>query len=158
MPGSVEQAVRADVRPGKRLATLERKAPFTVGGYEHDGVELRLGDRQARTFVTWACLEGVPMFLVGRGWVPISGPFDSRTTAGTLDSYLKSQTSQATVGVVGALLEAARIVEIDRDRPIRVRLADTPAAQKASQPASPEPYLKQATRRMDEKVFRPFPR
>jgi hypothetical protein len=54
--------------------------------------------------------------------VTIGGVYDSGSTPGTLDSYLKVYMKRATAGWVAALFGAAGLVELDRGLPSRVRM------------------------------------
>ena len=42
-----------------------------VARVDEKGIVLLLGQQEAWTPLTWACLEGVVTFLAGRGWVKI---------------------------------------------------------------------------------------
>jgi hypothetical protein len=119
---NVERAVRRTIRSGQRLTTPGLGKPFTVVDIDHRGVVLLLGQLEARTPLTWGCLEGVAELLSHRQWVDIAGRYETTSEAGTLDEYLKKHIKRATAGWVAALLEAAGVVEIDRRRPARVRL------------------------------------
>ena len=120
--GPVESAVRATVKPGASLPTPTGRGHFTIATLDGTGIVLLLGQKEARTPISWACLEGVPQFLRGRGWVPIAGTYDTSSAAGTLDAYLKQFINRATAGWVAVILERAGIVTVDRDRPARVKL------------------------------------
>ena len=119
--GPVESAVRATVKPGASLPTPTGGGRFTIATIDVTGIVLLLG-QEARTPISWACLEGVPQFLRGRGWVPIAGTYDTSSAAGTLDAYLKQFINRATAGWVAVILERAGIVAIDRGRPAAVKL------------------------------------
>jgi hypothetical protein len=152
MPGAVESAIRGALEPGDVFSTLGRAATATVGSFEEAEVVLFVGQKRARSTVSWSCLEGVPLFLVGRDWVELAG----ESAGGTLESYLGSQGCDAGHNLVGALLEAAEIVQVDRDKPVRVRLLDamvpskTHRARRETGPAGP-------LRRLVEKPYRPHP-
>lgn len=119
--GAVEQAIRARVRAGESLQTPSKGAPFEVARIDAEGVLLLLGEQQARTLLTWTCLEGIPAFL-GRTWRPIGGVYATTADPTTLDGYLKRHVKRATAGWVAVMLERAGVVELDRRRPARVRL------------------------------------
>src|SRR5437764_15448246 len=125
MSGAVEHAVRANLREGEHLRTPAKGASFTVAGLEHEALVLLLGKKKASTPIRWSCLEGVPDFLRGRGWVPIGSVFDTSGEPGTLDSYLKTCLKRATAGWVAVVLERAGVLDIDRTGPARVRRAAT---------------------------------
>jgi len=86
---------------------------------------LLLGRNEVWTPISWTCLEGVPDFLRGRGWVVIGSKYVTSGDPDTLDGYLKDFIKRATAGWVAAVLEHAGVVEIDRGRPARVRLTST---------------------------------
>lgn len=85
---------------------------------------LLLGEQEAWTALTWSCLEGVIPFLARRGWVEVGSRYDVTGSPDTLDGYLKGCTKRATAGWVAAVLERAEVLEIDRSRPVRVRLLE----------------------------------
>ncbi len=131
MPGPVEQAIRAAIPPGERLRTPSQGAPFTVRSLDRAGVVLLLGKQETPTPISWPAWEGVAEFLRGRGWVLIGGVFDTKSDKETLDGHLKGYIKRATAGWVAAVLERAKVVQIDRGRPSKVRLllsSDGPGA------------------------------
>lgn len=130
MPKGVEAAIRRHVAPGERLLTPMKGAPFVVKSIGSDGVVLLLGAGEAATKLSWDCLEGVVPFLEGKGLVEIGSRYETEGREGTLDAYLKGYLTRATAGWVASLLEKAKVVEIVRGRPGKVRLA----------PRSPVPY------------------
>ena len=123
MPGPVETAIRRTVSQGQRLSTpdIHRSAPFEVGRINHHGMALLFGRKRTLTTIPWACLEGIPLFLQGKGWVEIRTVYDIGAKPNTLDGYLKGWVNRGTAGWVAVVLERAGIVEIDRSRPMRVR-------------------------------------
>ena len=121
--GQVQRAIRAAVPSGARLSTPARGAPFVVARVDDRGIVLLLGEQQAWTPLTWDCLEGIVPFLAGKGWVEIGSRYETRVDPNTLDGYLKGCLKRATAGWVAAVLERSGLVEIDRRRPARVRLA-----------------------------------
>lgn len=120
--GPVESAIRATVMPGTSLPTPTGRGQFTIATINGTGIVLLLGQKEARTPISWTCLEGVPQFLRGRGSVPIGGTYDTSSAVGTLDAYLKQFINRATAGWVATILERAGIVAIDRERPATVKL------------------------------------
>src|SRR5262245_32430593 len=98
MPGNVERAIRATVHEGQQLVTPTGSAPFSVGRLGPESLVLLLGQKRAWTPIRWSCLEGIPDFLRGRGWVRIGGAFDVHGEPGTLDQYLKGCLKRATAG------------------------------------------------------------
>lgn len=121
--GEVEQAVRRAVRPGQVLSTPGQGKPFEVAELDSRAVVLLLGKGRHRTPIPWAALEGVPALLSGRGWVPTTGEFAPSADVTSLSGYLKQFISRETANWVAVVLETAGVVELDRRRPIRARLA-----------------------------------
>jgi len=120
--GRVEDAVRQSVPPGELLHTPTGRGRFTVARYTNDGLTLLLGKKEAWTPLPWKAMEGVPEFLRGRGWVPVSSVHSTQSQPGSLDEYLKTFLKRATAGWVAVLLERAGVLTIDRSQPARVKL------------------------------------
>ena len=102
-----------------------REYNLSLGQKRSDAVKrslILLGVKEARTSLSWSCIEGVRPFLAGRSWVPIGSRYETVADRRTLDGYLKGCIKRATAGWVAALLERAGIIEIDRQPPARVRL------------------------------------
>jgi hypothetical protein len=118
----VEEAVRAAVSPGDRLATPSGRGHFTVARYTADGLVLLLGGNEAWTPLPWCALERVPDFLRGRGWVLIGSVYSMDSPQGSLDQRLKGFLKRATAGWVAVVLERAAVITIDRSRSARVKL------------------------------------
>jgi hypothetical protein len=104
------------------LATPGRGSPFSVGRIDDRGIVLLFGKKETPTPLTWPCLEGAVDFLRGKGWVEIGGRYDTSARPGTLDGYLKGFMKRATAGWVASLFAAARLAQIDGQRPMHVRL------------------------------------
>lgn len=122
MAGRVEVAIRASVTPGDRLLTPTGRGAFTVARYTDDALVLLLGKQEAWTPISWRGVEEIPDLLRGRSWVFIGSSYSMDAVVGTLDAHLKKFLARATAGWVAVVLEKAGVVEIDRDRPARVRL------------------------------------
>jgi hypothetical protein len=118
----VEIAIRARISPGIRLPTPTGRATFIVHELNPRGIVLLLGPKQARTPLSWDCLEGIPDVLRNRGWVRIGANRDVAGNPGTLDAYLKGCLKRQTADYVEVVLERADLVELDRDSPARIRL------------------------------------
>lgn len=123
MTERVEAAIRMAVAPGARLLTPTGRGQFSITRYTTDGLVLLLGDKEAWTPLPWKALEEVPDFLRGRGWIVIAGAYSTESTPGTLDAHFKRYIKRATAGWFAVVLEAAGVLQIDRSRPARVRLA-----------------------------------
>ena len=122
MTGRVEQAVRAAVAPGEPLQTPTGRGTFSIARYTSDGLVLLLGAKEAWTPLPWAALEEIPDFLRGRSWVRIGSTYSMDAIEGTLDAHLKRFLARATGGWVAVVLERARVLQIDRSPPARVKL------------------------------------
>jgi hypothetical protein len=120
---SVETAIRASVRPGEVLPTPTGTATFAVDQVDAQGLSLLFGPKKTRTLFTWRCLEGIPGYLRGRGWVPVGANRDVNSRYG-LDGYLKGWIKRQTANYVAVVLERASVLELNRERPAHVRLSD----------------------------------
>ena len=120
-PGLAESAIRAKIHAGQRLGTPSQGAPFIVERIDARGVVLLFGEKETPTPFSWDALEEALDFLLGRGWVQIGGVFDTSSTSGTFDEHLKGYMKRATANWVASMFEAAGLVQIDRNRPSRVR-------------------------------------
>lgn len=123
MAGRVEQAVRSAVTPGHRLSTPSGRGTFSVARYTADKIVLLLGEKEAWTPIPWQALEEIPDLLRGRSWVPIGSTYSTEAVEGTLDGHLKGYIGRATGGWVAVVLEMAGVIQVDRSRPARVKLA-----------------------------------
>jgi hypothetical protein len=123
MNASVEAAIRSSVRQGEVLPTPTGTAAFVVDQLDAEGLSLLFGPKKTRTLLSWRCLEGVPGYLRGRGWVLVGANRDVNSDYG-LDGYLKRWIKRQTANYVAVVLERAGIVELDRERPAQVRLID----------------------------------
>jgi len=88
-----------------------------------EGLSLLFGSKKTRTLLTWRCLEGIPAYLRGRGWVLVGANRDVNSEYG-LDGYLKGWIKRQTANYVAVVLERAGIVELNRERPAQIRLTD----------------------------------
>jgi hypothetical protein len=122
MTGTVERAVRSTHHDGMTLPTPTGNASFILKTIDSVGVVLQFGAMKTATRFDWDCLEGVPEFLRGRGWVPVGANRVVAGNPGTLDEYLKQHVKRQTANYVAVLLDGAGVVELDRSRPARVRL------------------------------------
>jgi hypothetical protein len=89
------------------------------------GIVLLLAMRH-RTPVSWDCLEGAIPFLRVKGWVRCAGKHSTDSLPGSFDEYVKRNgPARDVTNWVAVVLEAAGLVELDRGRPVMVRLAST---------------------------------
>lgn len=123
MGRSVQEAIQSSVRPGDVLLTPTGAATFVVDRLDGEGMSLLFGPKMTRTLLTWRCLEGVPEYLRGRGWVLVAANRDVNSATG-LDGYFKRWIKRQVANYVAVVLEQAVVVELDRERPARVRLID----------------------------------
>ena len=123
MRTSVEAAIRSSVRPGEVLPTPTCTATFVVDQLGADGLSLLFGPKKTRTLLTWRCLEGVPGYLRGQGWVLVGANRNVHGDYG-LDGYFKRWIKRQLADYVAVVLERAGVLELDRERPARVRLTD----------------------------------
>lgn len=122
----VQSAIRIHVSPGLRMPTPTGRATFIVHDLNREGIILLFGPKRTPTRLTWDCLEGIPEFLRNRGWMRVGANRDVNGNPGTLDAYLKRCLKRQTADYVAVVLERAGIVELDRERPARIRLARRP--------------------------------
>ena len=127
MMTSVEAAIRSRVRPGEVLPTPTGTATFVVDQLDAEGLSLLFGPKKTRTLLTWHCLEGVPGYLRGQGWVLVGANRDVNGDYG-LDGYLKGWIKRQTANYVAVVLERAGVLDLDRERPAQVRLTGRWAA------------------------------
>lgn len=148
--GVIESAIRKLVAPGAILHTVPARAPFEVRALSERALVLLFGRKKTRTNISWPCLESTMWLLTHGDWVEIRSVHDTTGVRGSLDGHLKANGGpRRTVGgYVAAVLEAARIVEVDSSRPARIRLNKTivengngpPARADASEADRSEPF------------------
>ena len=110
--GPVETRIRRHVTAGMVLRSIPGKAPFIVEELATDSLILLLGDKLARTLLTWSCLERIPDFLSGKDPVRIGSTKNTRSLPGTLHWYLTVNCiKRMTAGYVAAILEKTGIIE-----------------------------------------------
>ena len=123
MKSSVEASIRSRVKPGEVLPTPTGTATFVVDQLTAEGLSLLFGPKKTRTLLTWRCLEGVPGYMRGQGWVLVGANRDVNGDYG-LDGYLKRWIKRQAANYVAVVLERAGVMELSRERPARVRLSD----------------------------------
>ena len=122
MTGPVEAAIRTHLAPGTELPTPTGRATFVVDEISPKELVLLFGPKKTRTAFSWPCLEGIPEFLRARQWVRIGANRNVQGDRDALDGYLKRFIKRQTADYVAVVLERAGLVELDRERPARVRL------------------------------------
>jgi hypothetical protein len=122
MQGRVETAVRQHVHPGARFQTPTGRGTFVVDELRPDGLTLLLGPKRTSTLLRWGDLEGISAFLHERGEVCVGANRDLVGDPMTLDGYLKTCVKRQVANYVAVVLEHAGLVELDRDRPARIKL------------------------------------
>ena len=141
-PGIAETAIRDKLHNGQRLGTPSQGAPFVIERIDNRGVVLLMGQKETQTPFNWKVLEGALDFLKQKGWVPIGSVYENAAASGTFDEYLKGHIQRATAGWVSSLFEAAGLVQIDRNRPSRVRAIRRRSSEAEIEDGFiPEPYF-----------------
>ena len=122
--GVIEAAIRKSVAPGMILRTVPARAQFEVQKLSEGSLVLLFGKKRTRTAIPWSCLESVMRLLVKGDWIEIRSVHDVEGVPGSLDGHIKSNGGPArtTGGYVAAVLEAAKVVDVDLNRPARIRL------------------------------------
>jgi hypothetical protein len=95
---------------------------FLIEEVSNSGVTLVLG-KGWRTPIPADCWNGITTFLRGKGWVEI-GAVHGLSRPGTLEAYIDNFISRSASNYVAAVLEHVGLVEIDRQRPSKVRLKE----------------------------------
>jgi hypothetical protein len=92
-----------------------------------DGEKILVKTRNG-TFITipGPSLEETPKFLEGRGWVLIGASHStSSTSVISFDDFLKNFSSGVSIASYAvAILERAKIIEVDHSRPSKIRLLE----------------------------------
>ena len=148
--GVIEAAIRKSVAPGMILRTVPARAQFEVQKLSEGALVLRFGKKRTRTAIPWPCLESVMRLLVKGDWIEIRSVHDVEGVPGSLDGHIKSNGGPArtTGGYVAAVLEAAKVVDVDLNRPARIRLSKdigddgrpSPSGSRVSEEGGVEPF------------------
>ena len=123
----VERAIRetfqGPLAPPVTLRTYGQHKPFRLREIDARGIVMLLGDGETYVRLSWKCLEGIPDFLLGRGWVRVGGSKRKSGEVGTLDEYLKRNCTTTLVSRwLVVVLTRAGVVDVREERPLRVRL------------------------------------
>lgn len=121
--GPIEAAIRESVVPPVEFGTPAKAQPFTVHQFDDEGVVLLVGPQKSWTHLRWQWLEGVPAFLAGRSWMPLSANRNSEAAFGTFDGYFRKWVKRSVGVYVAVLLQHAGVLEIQSGTRVRVRLA-----------------------------------
>lgn len=148
--GVIEAAIRKSVAPGMILRTVPARAQFEVQKLSEGALVLLFGKKRTRTAIPWPCLESVMRLLVKGDWIEIRSVHDVEGVPGSLDGHIKSHGGPARTigGYVAAVLEAAKVVDVDLNRPARIRLSKdigdngrpSPSGGRVSEEGGAEPF------------------
>ena len=123
---SLFESVRRRIPPDTALCTPVKRCKFRIN-YEKDAIVF-LKDANKKPFskTPRICWDGIPDFLRGKGWVRI-GPNFGVAPEKSLQEYLdrfwsQGKTHSSEANNVASVLEHLGIVEIDHNRPSKVRL------------------------------------
>jgi hypothetical protein len=89
--------------------------------WDAKGIRVHLGPQRTPSRLSWACLEGVPGHLHGKGWMLVGGQKSVVGEPDTLDQHLKGCVKTLTSRWVARVLRDAGVVEVRLDR-MAVRL------------------------------------
>lgn len=117
---TVMETLLSKLVPGTVLNTPAMGRKFLVESVSPGGVTLVLG-KGWRTPIPAECWNGIPQLLRGKDWVEI-GAVHGESKLGTLEHYVDGFIPRSAGNYVAAALERVGIVEIDRQRPCKVRL------------------------------------
>ncbi len=118
---SIVEKLKVRIAPRTTMRTPSGRAEFEIESVNDDGVTFRVGLGRWKTKVPAKCLEGIPAYLRGRGWVRIGASHETADT-GTLEAYLDPVVKTSSSSYVVPLLEKIGVVEVDYRRPARIRL------------------------------------
>lgn len=123
---SVFDRITSEVHAGLQLKTPSLNKPFTVKAVEADRVVFFI--KTMEIAVSKDSWNGLPDFLKDKSWVKIGAKHEASPYVDdfTLEKYLRktteSKSKHSQASYVAPLLEYLRIVQVDRDRPTKIRL------------------------------------
>lgn len=120
---SIIDEIKRTISSGEVFYTSSRRAPFTVEKVDTAGVTFRVGEGKWKVTVPAECLEGIPSYLRGKGWVRI-GSIHDVAEEGTLEAYLDKYVSRSSSSYVVPLLERIKIIKVQRSRPAKIKLTE----------------------------------
>jgi hypothetical protein len=135
--GPAERAIKARLAEGQTLHTPVRGSSFAIGALRDEGLIILIGAKQSRTLIRWPVLEDLILWLESQGWVEMGGGYTLSGREGTVDGFLKARIKRDVAGWVVALLETAGVIDIDRQRPARVRAKGLAAGSSATASVPP---------------------
>ena len=95
---------------------------FKVIHIDGEKVQIKTGKKPSTLRIPVSALEEAPDFLKGKGWIRI-GAVHEISDELSLDTFLKRFSHGTSLAsYVAPLLELTEIVEIDRNRPAKIRL------------------------------------
>lgn len=103
----------------------KKRARFEVESTD-DPVTFRVGKTKGRIRVPKSCLNGIPAFLRGKGWVR-SGSMHEDAIEGTFEDYLdkhKGKRGGSLASYVVPILQEAGIIEIQYGKHLKVKLLE----------------------------------
>lgn len=121
-PTGIEGAIRASIVPGQLLRTCAQRAQFRVEDVRADAIVLLLGVKETVTTLPWRDLQAALDTLPRGQWVEVGTSYRVVGEPGTLDCALKRYANRAVASYVAALLVEAQLADVDRGRPMRIRL------------------------------------
>jgi len=122
MVNNVVVEITRKIPLGTLLTTPSGRSTFEFNHIDSSRVLLHVGKTKTTLLVPTSCFEEIPKFLKGKGWVTI-GAIHDNSTGDTLDNFIKKYThGTSAASYVASILEKAKIIEILKERPAKVRL------------------------------------
>lgn len=118
--------IMSKLAEGTQLETPSKRRPFKILRIDSSGVVVEVGASKTPIPIPANCLNGIPDFLRGKGWVEIGATHQPPAPPrGSLDEYLQDYTRNISVAsYVVPILERILLVEVDRTSPAKVRLSN----------------------------------
>ena len=114
-------SITTKISPGMKISTPSGRAEFEIYHIDALRVIILVGKKRSPIKIPAQCFEDIPQFLTGKGWVRI-GAIHETIQEHTLDTFVKQYTRRSTASYIAPILEKAKIIEIDRNIPAKVRL------------------------------------
>lgn len=123
---TVFDRIMKEIRSGTVLYTPVQNRQFTIKSVDAEKLVFFVGAK-TKIEVPKACWNGIPDFLKGRDWVRIGAKHECtrKVLIGSLERYLDecpNKTSASAGSYVASVLKHLKIVEVDHQRPSKVRL------------------------------------